>query len=56
MAKGSLRNVDCPHGHKTKYKKCCWDKDYWEFFSRLVTKKIDKKTKEETEVVKYIRH
>lgn len=68
MAIGNARNRYCPNGHVKirkvrginreyveKYKRCCFDKDYWYGFSVIVTKQKDDKTGIEREIKKYIR-
>lgn len=55
MGLGKFRNGECPCGSKKRYKRCCFDKDYWKGFFRIITKVKDKKTLQEKEVVRYRR-
>jgi hypothetical protein len=49
MEIGNLRNRDCPSCDKfpsQKYKKCCWDKDYWKGFMKIKNTQEDGTEKE----------
>ena len=51
MGLGTARNKPCPHGHKSKYKKCCFkidhDNDHKQYPDALQIKKLNQMFKEE---------